>query len=182
MARTPTGLNSLKPLNLQSSKGPEIIPVRVKFVSLNGKDYPINWKEYGEYSSIGGILFEELSNPSGKSLSTLSFASPLYSNITFLPLVNEIVYIISLPNATTQTNPSTGKAYYYFQSINIWNSIHHNASPNSLATKPTQDQNYSKTEAGVEISSDALSLKVKPKLIFSVLASDDISTPASVLE
>ncbi len=154
MARTPTGLNSLKPLNLQSSKGPEIIPVRVKFVSLNGKDYPINWKEYGEYSSIGGILFEELSNPSGKSLSTLSFASPLYSNITFLPLVNEIVYIISLPNATTQTNPSTGKAYYYFQSINIWNSIHHNASPNSLATKPTQGQNYAKTEAGVEVSSD----------------------------
>ena len=155
MAKTPTGLNSLKHTTIPSSKGSEIIPVRVKFVSLNGNDYPINWKKYGEYSSVGSILWEDLTNPSGAPLDTLSYASPLYSNIKFLPLINEIVYIISLPNATTQENPSTGNQYYYFQSINIWNSIHHNASPNSLATEPTNAQNYNKTEAGVETQVDS---------------------------
>ena len=155
MARIPTGLNSLKHTTIPSSKGSEIIPVRVKFVSLNGNDYPINWKKYGEYSSVGSILFEDLTNPSGAPLDTLSYANPLYSNIKFLPLVNEIVYIISLPNASTQENPSTGNQYYYFQSINIWNSIHHNASPNSLATEPTNTQNYNKTEAGVETQADS---------------------------
>mgnify|MGYP003627118440 FL=1 len=155
MARTPTGLNSLKTTPQPSVVSPSIIPVRVKFVSLNGKDYPINWKEYGEYSGMGGILFEELNNPSGKPLQTLSFALPLYSNIKFLPLINEIVYIISLPDATTQQNISGGKQFYYFQSINIWNSIHHNALPNSLESKDTNSENYSKTESGVELQADS---------------------------
>jgi len=157
MAKIPTGLNSLKSTPRSPAPTPTIIPVRVKFVSLNGKDYPVNWKEYGEYSSMGGILFEELDNPSGNSLTTLSFALPLYSNIKFLPLVNEIVYIISLPDATTSTNINGGKQFYYFQSINIWNSIHHNALPNSLATTDTNSENYSKTESGVEIQSDTSS-------------------------
>ena len=92
MARIPTGLNSLKSTTIPSLKGAEIIPVRVKFVSLNGNDYPVNWKKYGEYSSIGSILWEDLTNPSGAALDTLSYANPLYSNIKFLPLVNEIQY------------------------------------------------------------------------------------------
>ena len=38
----PSGLNSLKPSSSQlSSNRPSIIPVRVKFVSLNGDDYPL---------------------------------------------------------------------------------------------------------------------------------------------
>jgi hypothetical protein len=40
MARTPVGLNSLSPSSSPSSAGPNIIPARVKFVFLNGKDYP----------------------------------------------------------------------------------------------------------------------------------------------
>jgi hypothetical protein len=103
---------------------------------------------------MGGILFEELNNPGTSALETLSFAKPLYSNIKFLPLVNEIVYIINLPNPSAQRNVSGGKQYYYFQTINIWNSIHHNALPNSLANEPTNAQKYESTEAGVEIQSD----------------------------
>ena len=101
MVKIPTGLSSLgsKPAILQQS--PDIIPVRVKFVSLNGDDYPLNWKQYGEYAGMGGILFEELTNPGNQSLESLSFAKPLYSNIKFLPLVNEIVYIMALPNPST---------------------------------------------------------------------------------
>ena len=103
---------------------------------------------------MGGILFEDLTNPSDAAIETLSFALPLYSNLKFLPLVNEVVYIINLPNPSSQRNVSGGKQYYYFQTINIWNSIHHNALPNSLANEPTNAQKYESTEAGVEIQSD----------------------------
>ncbi len=153
MARIPTGLSSNTGKS-NSDNGVQIRAVRVKFVSLNGNDYPTTWKKYGEYNSIGGILFEDITNPSDQTIESLQFALPLYSNISFLPLINEIVYLISLPTSETQKNVSSGRALYYFQSINIWNSIHHNALPNTLATQPTNAQKYTITEAGVEIQSD----------------------------
>ena len=154
MAKIPTGLNSLKTSPSSKSSKQQIIPVRVKFVSLNENDYPLNWKKYGNYSSVGGILFEELDNPGGKELESLSFAKPLFSNVKFLPLVNEIVYIMSMPNPQTTQNVSSGVQFYYFQTVNIWNSIHHNALPNPLANNPTNAQKYQNTEAGVEVQSD----------------------------
>ena len=153
MARIPTGLSSNKGSS-NSKAGTQIRPVRVKFISLNGNDYPVTWEKYGEYNSIGGILFEDLSNPSNQTIENLQFALPLYSNISFLPLINEIVYLISLPSTEIQKNVSSGNVLYYFQSINIWNSIHHNALPNTLATEPTNAQKYGVTEAGVEIQSN----------------------------
>lgn len=154
MARTPVGLNSLSPSSSPSSAGPNIIPARVKFVFLNGKDYPTIWSKYGEYAGMGGILYEQITNPSGKALETLEYAKPLYSNIKFLPLINEIVYLISLPNSSALSNPSGGNQYYYFQSINIWNNIHHNALPNSLASVSNNNQQYEGTEEGIESQAD----------------------------
>ena len=153
MAKIPTGLNSLKSSPVFQQQQNEIIPVRVKFVSLNGADYPINWEKYGQYAGMGGILYEEIDNPGTQTLESLSFAKPLYSNIKFLPLVNEIVYIISLPDPSSTRNPSSGKQFYYFQSVNIWNSIHHNALPNSLSNKSPNSKKYENTEAGIEIQS-----------------------------
>ncbi len=154
MVKIPTGLNSLKSSTSFSPQQQEIIPVRVKFVSLNGNDYPLNWKKYGEYAGMGGILYEELDNPGNQTLESLSFAKPLYSNISFLPLVNEIVYIISMPDPTVAENVSAGKQFYYFQTVNLWNNVHHNALPNTLANSSTNAQNYESTEAGVEVQSD----------------------------
>ena len=154
MAKIPTGLSSFSSKSSKNQSTPTIFPVRVKYIFFNDKDYPTQWDDYGQYASIGSILFEEINNPGNKSLDSFSLARPLFPNQTIVPLINEIVYIISLPNATTQTNPSTGKAYYYFQSINIWNSIHHNAVPNPLANSPTNAENYSETEAGVEVQTN----------------------------
>lgn len=154
MVKIPTGLNSLKTTPSSVSQQQEIIPVRVKFVSLNGDDYPLNWKKYGEYAGMGGILYEEIDNPGNQTLESLSFAKPLYSNISFLPLVNEIVYIISMPDPTVAENVSAGKQFYYFQTVNLWNNVHHNALPNTLANSSTNAQNYESTEAGVEVQSD----------------------------
>jgi hypothetical protein len=154
MVKIPTGLNSLKSSTSFTPQQQEIIPVRVKFVSLNGDDYPLNWKKYGEYAGMGGILYEELDNPGNQTLESLSFAKPLYSNISFLPLVNEIVYVISMPDPTVAENISAGKQFYYFQTVNLWNNVHHNALPNTLANSSTNAQNYESTEAGVEVQSD----------------------------
>ena len=155
MVKIPTGLSSIAGKKQDGFTGKkEIRAVRVKFVLLNSNQYPTTWKDKGEYMAIGGIFFEELDNPGDNSLETLSLALPLYSNIKFLPLVNEIVYIINLPNPSSQRNISGGQQDYYFQTINIWNSIHHNALPNSLANEPTNAQKYNSTEAGIEIQSD----------------------------
>ena len=154
MVKIPTGLSSLNSKKQNQLSFQEIIAVRVKFVSLNGNDYPTTWDTYGKYAGMGGILFEEINNPGDQTLESLSFAKPLYSNIKTIPAVNEIVYIMSLPSPDTLKDPVGGNQYYYFQTVNIWNSIHHNALPNSLSTEPSNAQKYESTEAGVEIQSD----------------------------
>jgi hypothetical protein len=154
MAKLPTGLSSLSKIPNDISSPKQILAVRVKHVLLNGKNTPISWEKYGKYQGMGGILFEEISNPGNNNLESLTYAKPLYSNIKLIPTVNEIVYVMSLPNSDSLGNPSAGIQYYYFQSINIWNSVHHNALPNSLSSTPTNAQKYEATEAGVEIQSD----------------------------
>ena len=166
MAKIPTGLNSSDSNNTNPEVSKQIIAVRVKFVLLNGEKTPITWKKYGEYAGMGGILFEEINNPGNSDLESLSYAKPLYSNLKFIPTVNEIVYVIFLPNSNTSTNITGGKQYYYFPSVNIWNSIHHNALPNSLANKPTNATKYKATEAGVEISSDTTSNEINLGITF----------------
>ena len=155
--KLPTGLSSINSLNSPTPSTNQITAVRVKFILLNNKNNPTTWEKYGEYAGMGGILFEELNNPGNQDLESLSYAKPLYSNIKLIPAVNEIVYIMSLPNPDALKNPSSGKQFYYFQTVNLWNSIHHNALPNPLANEATNAQKYESTEAGIEISSDITS-------------------------
>ena len=138
--KLPTGLSSINSLNSPTPSTNQITTVRVKFILLNNKNNPTTWEKYGEYAGMGGILFEELNNPGNQDLESLSYAKPLYSNIKLIPAVNEIVYIMSLPNPDALKNPSSGKQFYYFQTVNLWNSIHHNALPNPLANEATNAQ------------------------------------------
>tara|TARA_R110002020_G_scaffold327031_3_gene542664 strand:+ start:85 stop:1314 length:1230 start_codon:yes stop_codon:yes gene_type:complete len=150
MSITPGGLSAIVDNPSLSPSTQQITPVRVKFVSLNGKDYPLTWEKYGKYAGVGGILYEDLDKPGTENLETLAFAVPLHSNIKALPVVNEIVYIISLPNPSVQSNINGGYCDYYFNSISLWNNVHHNALPNSLANKDSNSQNYENTEAGFQ--------------------------------
>jgi hypothetical protein len=59
-----------------------------------------------------------------------------------------------MPDPTVAENVSAGKQFYYFQTVNLWNNVHHNALPNTLANSSTNAQNYESTEAGVEVQSD----------------------------
>jgi hypothetical protein len=123
-----------------------ITPVRVKYTFINLEqlkiDNPELFKKYGEYFSLGGILFDSVSNPSPEDvddnpLNNYIFAKPLFPNFRQIPLVNEIAYIITFPTPNLQ-DPNfidlNDSGFYYFLPINLWNSVHHNALPDPLST------------------------------------------------
>jgi hypothetical protein len=124
---------------------------RVRYCMLDDKTYPSVFKNFGEWSSIGGIFFSKINAPNpNKSFSTDNFAKPLFPNNRTFPLINEIVYIIALPNSNIQSNVGS-LDYYYFQPVNIWNSTHHNAIPdpiNNTSLPPSQQQDYQQTSGG----------------------------------
>ena len=124
---------------------------RVKYCMLDDKTYPNVFKNFGEWSSIGGIFFSKINAPNpNKDFSTDNFAKPLFPNNKTFPLINEIVYIIALPNSNIQSNVGS-LDYYYFQPVNIWNSTHHNAIPdpiNNSSLPPSQQQDYQQTSGG----------------------------------
>ena len=124
---------------------------RVRYCILDDKTYPNVFKNFGEWSYIGGIFFSKINAPNpNKDFSTDNFAKPLFPNNKTFPLINEIVYIIALPNSNIQSNVGS-LDYYYFQPVNIWNSTHHNAIPdpiNNSSLPPSQQQDYQQTSGG----------------------------------
>ncbi len=144
------GLGYLTKPKFQTSLKGGIFAARVKDIILDDKTNPDLFNYYGEWSSIGSILFQRV----GESYSAENrnvIAKPLFSNFKNYPIINEIVYILTLPNSNIENTPSEIE-YYYFQSINIWNSNHHNAIPDLLdgnTTPLNQQQPYSHTRAGI---------------------------------
>ena len=140
--------------NLSTNQQPQvggIFAARVSFVILNDLDNPQVFKQKGEWSSIGGLFFNSIKTPNiTGNYDIENFAKPLFPNNRFIPTINEIVYILTLPNENIQSNIS-GIEYYYFQPINIWNSCHHNAIPNPIGNvflPESQKRDYQQTEAG----------------------------------
>lgn len=152
MARVPAGLASINPVTSPASRQSGIFGARVKIAITDDQTYPNEFQTFGEWSSIGCIFFERLNTPNPNPSTNLnSFARPLFPNNSNIPLKNEIVYVIGLPNANVQSNVND-IAYYYFQSVNIWNSTHHNAIPDPVNTQTlpeSQQQDYEETEAGI---------------------------------
>lgn len=118
--------------------------VRVLSIVLD-ETHP-RFKELGEWNGLGTIEYEDVTNPLPTS-SPLT-AKPLQGNSKNLPLVNEIVYIISLPN-TDIASISSNTISYYVNTVSLWNHPHHNAFPTSPNTlPPTQQKDYAQTAAG----------------------------------
>ena len=137
--------NSTVPAMINTS---EITSVRVKHIILNKKD---KWfKKFGEWNSIGTIFYNSVIDPSPNDYTTNNFAKPLFPNHQNYPVLNEIVYIISLPNPDIQDN-TRNKSQYYFQPINLWNSVHHNALPDNIWENDlpeSQQKDYEQIEGG----------------------------------
>jgi hypothetical protein len=153
-----------------------IQPVRVRFTFLDPvaikNEYPKLFDKYGSYDTLGGILFEPFSNPivptsdvfEDNLIFNYNFAKPLFPNIRQVPLLNEITYIVSFPSTRTQDprNIDLNQTdYYYFQPINLWNTLHQNAFPDPLIDynleSDSQPKNisYQRAEAGASTNSDA---------------------------
>ena len=119
-----------------------ITAVRVKNIVLDNT-YP-NFKAIGGWNALGTIEYELVIS----TTTTPLLAYPLNPNCKNYPLINEIVYLISLPNTNIGASNTSVKKYY-INTVGLWNHPHHNAypvSPNNLP--PTQNKDYKQIQAG----------------------------------
>jgi hypothetical protein len=133
------------PSTLGGGGGSSFTPVRVVDIVLNG-DHP-RFGEVGEWNGIGTIFYNSVTDPTTQN-NTNNQAKPAFSNIKQFPLINEIVYLFSLPLPNSQEEFDS-QGNYYFTPINIWNSQHHNAVPNGLVLNAENAPDYSSTRAGL---------------------------------
>ena len=100
----------------------------------------------GEYNGIGSVYFEVVKG----NYKSKGFAKPYFPNISNYPLLEELIYIFSLPSPDIQKN-NYREVYYYITPLNIWSSNHHNGIPNIFENKDipeSQQRDYTQTEAG----------------------------------
>lgn len=87
---------------------------------------------YTDWSSIGTVYFTGLIDTPPSSpltpdiLSQYSFARPLLSFNSYIPLIDELILILDLPPANS-SEVQNAKQLYYLSSINIFNSVNHNS-------------------------------------------------------
>jgi len=140
------GLASIAPVPGVTQDNSNIFAVRVRHIILDETTETKVFNEYGGWSSIGCIFFDKINEPNpNPQFTTDNFARPLFPNQSAIPLKNEIVYVMTMPNSSIQENVNEVD-YYYFQSVNIWGSTHHNAIPNPINNNDTipesQTQDY----------------------------------------
>ena len=100
--------------------------------------------ELGEWNGLGTIEYEDVLTPKV----TTNTAKPLLGNNKNYPLVNEIVYLLSLPN-NNMGDTTASTTSYYINIISLWNHPHHNAFPTDPNILPSeQQQDYIQTELG----------------------------------
>ena len=140
------GMSPSSPLGEGGDQGDNnsLIPVRVIDIVLN--DSHPKFEEVGGWNGLGTIFYLTTSDPTFKNL-TDQKAKPSISNTKQFPLINELVYLLSLPNPNNQ-NGGDETDQYYFNTINVWNSQHHNALPNGLTLEENQKADYTQTSAG----------------------------------
>jgi hypothetical protein len=130
--------------------GGQVFSARVSEIILDNVTLPKEFNRLGEWSSIGIIFFTRIKSPNQNPDPTKNeIAKPLFPNTKHYPLINEIVYIMALPNSDNAQSPNN-TSFYYFNPINIWGSNHHNGIPNPFqSTLPeSQKRDYKQTGAG----------------------------------
>ena len=162
MARISTGIGYLtdqfSPQDNSSGGIPDlkIIPARVIDIVMD-ESHP-KFKEYGSWSGIGTINFEEI-NTLEKGIENSPIAKPFFPQFKAPPLINEIVLLFQLPDKDMGIN-DTSEIYYYINTISLWNHPHHNAYPNvyQYDKKSPNIKDYQYIERGA-----AKKVKDKPK-------------------
>ena len=121
--------------------------VRVEQVFV--KENHDRWEELGKWDSIGMISYSDLNQPTPiqSQIKYLPIAKPLWSNITQIPTINELIYIVTAPSSTYVSNNSIDA--YYFPPIGIHNTPNHNALPVSLKSKTNKLTNEEVIGGGI---------------------------------
>lgn len=106
---------------------------RVKSVILGPTD-PVTGKPIEKYKGprdIGAITFELLYSAlsTSKSQEVSEPAYPMWYFVRQIPLINEIVFIVSGPSRTLNDKASN-QEYYYMPAYSLWNNPNHNGFPN----------------------------------------------------
>ena len=139
-----TSLNNVSNQGFFQQNSNNVKAVRVVSIILD-ESHP-RFKELGGWNSLGVIEFEDVITPLASNINPT--ASPLMGNIKTLPLINEIVYLISLPSTDIATITSNTENYY-INIVSLWNHPHHNAFPtNPNLLPPTQQKDYIQTTLG----------------------------------
>lgn len=122
-----------------------ITAVRVTYILLDDSD-PVKFKNYGGWNGLGTIEYELVTEKATTNPPPKAF--PLNPNIKNYPIVNEIVYLISLPDTDIGKATSSLRSYY-IDIVSLWNHPHHNAYP-SKANEPTPplQKDYIETQIG----------------------------------
>ena len=138
--------NNNNGFNVQTAINQANLISAVRVISIVLDESHPRFIELGEWNALGTIEYEDVINPLPSPNSPT--AKPLSGNTKNLPLVNEIVYLISLPDTSIEII-SSNSIQYYIDIVSLWNHPHHNAfptSPNLLP--PTQQKDYVQTTGG----------------------------------
>ena len=97
----------------------------------------------------GEITGDILTNQATIQDQQLISASPLFPNISYVPLINEVVFCVQAPSSDWSSNTSKFK-HYYICPVNMWDNINTNPTPNPYSKlKPTsQDKSILEVDAG----------------------------------
>ena len=147
--RLPVGLTSLVKKDTTKFLPQGLFVGRIVDIILDDQTYPEIFKNYGEWGGIGTIFFSPIEVYKNLKIDDNAFARPLFPNVKNYPLKNEIVYLFAFPNNQLEEN-SSSMSYFYFQPLNLWNSVHHNAIPNIIdgVDDSSQTRDYEQTQAG----------------------------------
>lgn len=123
----------------------QLLPVRV--ISIDQSNSLNNG------TIVGEVILQQAQQPYKSRIS----ASPINSNTKNYPLVNEVVFVIAGPSGKYSSNSSEVK-YYYLTTLNLWNNVNTNPTPNPYTNITPNSQN--KTIAEIEAGSTNKSGKV----------------------
>jgi len=132
------GLSSLNRVNINrgntsagnNSTSFKIIAVRVTDIILD-ETHP-QFSSFGEWNSIGLVAWEFVNRKKSSQIDWSKRAQPLFANVKNYPLINEVIYLFTLPNVYNINEIASSNLNYYINAINLFNNPSNDAIPNEL--------------------------------------------------
>ena len=130
----------------------QIFPARVKDIILQPSTDPNSlFALNAGYTSIAYISFHPLKSIVDSPNQSNLIASPLDINLRRVPLLNEVVLILS--STDVMNEDQLAQKYYYISGVSIWNSVHHNGFPDlqylGATQKSTNIVGYQSSQNGI---------------------------------